>query len=289
MREDPLQLERRPELVGAPLVVGLSGWMDGGDASTGTIEYLVEKLEAEPIGSIAPDPFYIYNFPGSMEISALFRPACRIEAGLLESFEEPENRLYGAPAGPLLLFTGKEPNLRWSGFADALWRAMEAYEVPALWFVGSFAGLVPHSREPRIFTSVSDASLKPRLEACGIRFSDYSGPASFATYLNRQAADRGFPMASLVAELPAYVQGRNPRAIEAIVKRLAVVLDLTINVDDLRLLGNALEERLNEVVASKPELAEQVRKLEADYDAEVFDTQMGDLQAWLEDQGIRLD
>jgi hypothetical protein len=32
-----------------------------------------------------------------------------------------------------------------------------------------------------------------------------------------------------------------------------------------------------------------VHKMEAEYDSELFETQMGDLKEWLEQKGIRLD
>ena len=51
----------------------------------------------------------------------------------------------------------------------------------------------------------------------------------------------------------------------------------------------AEEKRLDELVAKRPELAELIRKLEGDYDSEIFDTQMGELKVWLQRQGIRLD
>ena len=76
--EKILQVDRCPEYTNGTLVLAFSGWMDGGDVSTGTVERLVDLLEAEPIASIDPEPFYIYNFPGSMEIAALFRPHIKI-------------------------------------------------------------------------------------------------------------------------------------------------------------------------------------------------------------------
>ena len=60
-----LELLARPALSGPRMVLGLSGWMDGGDVSTGTIRYLAEKLSARPFARIAPEDFYVYSFPGS--------------------------------------------------------------------------------------------------------------------------------------------------------------------------------------------------------------------------------
>jgi hypothetical protein len=42
-------------------------------------------------------------------------------------------------------------------------------------------------------------------------------------------------------------------------------------------------------VQQQPELAGNIRKLEEDYDNEIFDSEMGELKSWLEQQGIRVD
>ena len=89
-----LTIHRRPALDGATLVLAFTGWMDGGDVSTGTVKRLVHLLGAKPFADIDPEPYYIYNFPGSMEIAALFRPRIEIEEGLVKSVEMPINTFY---------------------------------------------------------------------------------------------------------------------------------------------------------------------------------------------------
>src|SRR5512143_25272 len=106
-----LSFQRHPVLEQGTLVLAFSGWMDGGDVSTGTVRRLVHLLDAEEIAEIDPELFYIYNFPGSMEITALFRPHVDIENGLVKSVDMPENKFYAHDPAHLMLFVGKEPNL----------------------------------------------------------------------------------------------------------------------------------------------------------------------------------
>src|SRR4051812_30032467 len=77
-----LRFQHRSALDRATLVLAFTGWMDGGDVSTGTVHRL-DLLGARPFAEIDPEPFYIYNFPGSMETAALFRPEIKIEDGLI--------------------------------------------------------------------------------------------------------------------------------------------------------------------------------------------------------------
>jgi len=284
-----LKIHAQPKLSDARMILAFSGWMDGGNVSTGTVEWLGQTLEARKVAEIDPENFYIYSFPGSMEVSARFRPRTKIEDGLISAFQPPENTFFCAEQHELVLFHGREPNFNWSEFADCIFSFASEAGVSSLYFVGSVGAAVPHTREPRLMSSVSDKRLKPTLERFGITFTDYSGPASFSTHLLAHARSRGFRMASLVAEIPAYIQGTNPKSIEAVIKKLAAILHIEVDLREVRKLSAAWEERLNEVLEQKEDLAKYIRKLEEDYDNEVFDTQMGDLKDWLEQQGIRVD
>ena len=94
MTPEKLKIYERPNLHKPRLLIGFSGWMDGGDVSTGTVQGLVEKLDAEKLGEIDPNGFYIYSFPGSMEITALFRPHAKIIDGEIKSYTTPSNAFY---------------------------------------------------------------------------------------------------------------------------------------------------------------------------------------------------
>jgi proteasome assembly chaperone (PAC2) family protein len=136
--------------------------------------------------------------------------------------------------------------------------------------MGSFGGAVPHTREPRMFASVSDARLKPMLRQHGVRFSDYNGPASFATLLLSQAARHKLEMMSLAVEIPGYLQGMNPLSIEAVTRRLGRILGLSVDLSALRRASDDWEVQVTEAVEKDPELAETVKKLEAQYDNELI-------------------
>jgi len=289
MTSDKLNIYREPKLDEPRLLLSLSGWMDGGDVSTGTTKYLVEKLGAEKFAEIEPEGFYIYNFPGSMEISALFRPYTKIENGLIQSYKAPANTFFCDEKNNLILFRGKEPNLAWQEFSDCIFSLCSQLNVTQIYFIGSVAGLMPHTREPRIFCSTSDEKIKTPPQQPGIKFTNYEGPASFITHLMVRCRQEALTMISLVAETPAYVQGHNPRSIQTTTRCIAGILGLHIHLDDLRKTSDSFEKKLSTVVQRQPELAEKVQKLEEDYDSEVFDTEMGDLKKWLEQQGIRVD
>jgi len=284
-----LRIHSAQHLPDSKLIIAFTGWMDGGNVSTGTVDWLVETLHAPKVAEIDPEGFYIYNFPGTMGISALFRPHTHLEDGLIKTFDMPKNYFYCDAEQQVFLFTGKEPNVNWVQFADLIFEFASQMGISTICFIGSFGGLVPHTREPSLTMMVSDEKLKWGMEQFGIEGGDYEGPASFSIYLTTQAAARGVHMMSLVAEIPAYIQGTNPKCIEAVVRKLAAVMRISVDFERLRSVTDSWEVRLNEALESKPELVEYIGKLEERYDNEFFNSQMGDLREFLEQHGIQVD
>ncbi|NLF73151.1 MAG: PAC2 family protein [Candidatus Anammoximicrobium sp.] len=260
-----------PELNEATLVLAFTGWMDGGDVSTGTVKRLVHLLDATPVASIDPEAFYLYNVPGSMEIASLFRPHVEISDGLIKSVNMPENEFYVHSPANLVLFIGKEPNLRWRTFGECVLQFASQAGVRRILFIGSFGGSVPHTREPRLFITCSDPELRPEMERYGLRRTDYVGPGSFTNYLMTLARPIGLQMVSLVAEIPSYLQGANPLSIEAVTRRLAKILKLPLDLASLRSASTAWELEVSSAVDQNEELTQLVRRLEDEYDNQLLE------------------
>lgn len=270
-----LRIQECPALERGTLVLALSGWMDGGDVSTGTVRRLVDILGARAIAEIDPEPFYIYNFPGSMELSALFRPHIKIEDGQVVTLDMPVNVFYLHEPAKLIFFVGKEPNLCWRAFGEAIIELANRAGIRRILFVGSFGGAVPHTREPRLYVTCSDPALLPEMERYGLRRTGYEGPGSFTSYLLVRAPSAHLQMTSLVAEIPGYLQGRNPMSIEAVTRRLAKILQLPLDLHALRAESTAWELHVSQVVERDKDLVKTVRELEEAYDNELLKSEAG--------------
>lgn len=268
---DILHVDDKVSLRDGTLVLAFSGWMDGGDVSTGTVRRLVDLLDAQQIAEIDPEPFYIYNFPGTMEIAALFRPHIKIDDGLVQEFEMPANTFFCHRPANLVLFIGKEPNMHWRRFGQCVFDFARDAGIKRILFVGSFGGSVPHTREPRLYVTCSDENLLPEMERYGVRRTGYEGPGSFTTYLMTQSPTAGFEMMSLVAEIPGYLQGTNPTSIEAVTRRLSKILQLPLDLDALRSASTKWELEVSTAIEDNEEMAAKVRELEEEYDDELLD------------------
>jgi proteasome assembly chaperone (PAC2) family protein len=271
MAHAALKLLEHPNLTDGRLVVSFTGWMDGGEVSTGTVRWLAQHLGAKRIAEIDPEDFYLTNFPGSMEVAALFRPQVTIKGGLIESLESPTNEFLCAPQHNLVLFAGKEPNMHWRRYAECIFQLAKQVGVTRVYFVGTFAGAMPHTRQPRLYASVSEARLKPALAEMGLRFSDYEGPASFSTHLMVHATAHHLDMISLVAEITGYIEGPNPLSIEAVTRKLAAILALPVDLSEMRAASDEWENRVTAAAAKDPKLAKRIRKLEERYDDELIE------------------
>src|SRR3954452_8537057 len=226
MSKPSLTIQNMPRLTDGTMLLALTGWMDGGLVSTGTVRHLMQGRDLTAVGRIEPGGFNIDNFPGDMQTAAAFRPEVKHEGGLVTHFEMESNEFTAAPRADLAFFLGREPNIDWPGFADCIFDVCERIGIKRIIFMGSFGGTVPHTREPRLFGSVSHRALLPLLDQHGIRPSDYEGPASFASYLLHRAPRQGVEMLSIAAEIPGYLQGANPLSIEAVTRRLGRILQL---------------------------------------------------------------
>lgn len=207
---ESLRIYSRPRLKNPCLVIGFSGWMDGGNVSTGTIQYLRFKLQANKFAEIDAQKFYLFNFPGAMHETAQFRPYTKIQDGLITDFQYPQNEFFYNEKNNLILFSGKEPNINWDEYANCIFKIAQEFGVKKIYFVGSVAGPTPHTRRVRISCSVSGKKQKAELKESGIRFSNYQGPASFTTLLTRLSPEKGVEMTNFVVEIPVYIQTRNP-------------------------------------------------------------------------------
>jgi proteasome assembly chaperone (PAC2) family protein len=256
---------------GTTMLLALGGWMDGGSVSTGTVRNLMSDRLLVPVAMIQPAGFYIDHFPGSMELANLLRPHVEYENGLIRKFEMHRNEVHADVGAKLAFFIGKEPNLNWVEFADQVFAIAHKIGVTRIIFMGSFGGSVPHTREPRLFGSVSSEKLLPLLKQYGLKPTEYDGPASFATYLMTRAPEEGIEMLSISVEIPNYLDGTNPLSIEAVTRRLGTLLGVPVDFDALREASREWEAQVTEAVANNKRLARDVRKLEDEYDNELVE------------------
>ena len=265
---DRLIIQDKPGIIAPYILVGLKGWLNAGEVSTGSIDYLRRKLNARPFASIEPSGFYVYQIPSSPEGQTM-RPLVKIKEGLVKKLDLPRNEFFfwkSGAAHDLILFQGVEPNMDWPAYAQAIIDVARQFQAPRIYSLGGVFDQVPHTRQTRIMATVSHPRLKDELKTFA-RFTDYEGPSSFNTMLISAAREQEIEMAGISARTPLYIQDLNAKACYDLLKNVIALAGLGIDLSDLREAGETLVEMMDRTFSQNTKALEQLRKLEEQFDA----------------------
>ena len=251
---DELRLERRPELRRPALVCAFRGWNDGGQGASLAGAYLARAWEAEKFAEIDPETFFDFQAT---------RPHISFE-GTTRRIEWPESTFLEArlPGGDrdVILLLGTEPNLRWRTFATLITTLAVELGVELVVTLGSLLADVPHTRPAPVTGNATDPEL---VEQLGLQASRYEGPTGIVGVLHDACRTAGLPSVSLWAAVPHYVSMTpSPRAAKALSERLADLLDVEVDTNELEGASAAYMEQVSEAVAADPETAAYVDELE---------------------------
>jgi proteasome assembly chaperone (PAC2) family protein len=269
-RQDNVIISERPKLRHPYMVCGISGWVDGGESATGSVQYLIRKLQAKRFAEIPIDRFHIFQVPGQLSL----RPQIRIEDGLLKEHYFPQNQFFywvnPHADNDVILFQGTEPNLNWEEFAGAILSVAEDFAVCRIYLLGGVLDKTPHTKEPGVSCACTSEQLKDEMGRYGMQFSNYAGPGRFGTTLLYICQKRGLQMVSVTARATYYPEfnillPRNPKAIRAVVRRLSGLLHLELDVSDLDREAKEFEAKLGFMVSQNPQFLAYIEELEKDF------------------------
>jgi len=112
---------------------------------------------------------------------------------------------------------------------------------------------------------LSAPGLEPEMREYDIPPINYRGPSSIHTTLLVSASRRNIEAISLWGYVPHYVQVPNAKVCYGLLSRLAKMLELALDLEDMRRGSEHLDEMVDKAVAQKPELQDYVRRLELEY------------------------
>jgi predicted ATP-grasp superfamily ATP-dependent carboligase len=252
---EELRITERPALNEPILVAAFRGWNDGGQGASLAAGYLARLWQAEQIADVDPEGFFDFQAT---------RPHVKLVDGLTRQIDWPETTFYRARVEGLdrdvVLLLGIEPNLRWRAFCELISGFSEELGVQLVVTLGSLLADIPHTRPSPVTGSASDPELVERL---GLQASRYEGPTGIVGALHDACKQRGLPSASLWAAVPHYVSlTPSPRAALALCERLASMLDVDIDVDELRTAADGYAEQVSQAVAADAETQAYVEDLE---------------------------
>ncbi|MBE9505929.1 MAG: PAC2 family protein [Chloroflexi bacterium] len=269
-RQSDVVYTARPSLRQPYMVIGLNGWVDGGETATGSLRFLRRKLRPRKLAEIPLGRFHVYQVPGQLSL----RPHCRVEEGLLKQYLPQRNVFYYwvNPHGDrdVILFQGVEPNLNWEEYAAAVLGVAREFEVSRIYMLGGVLDKTPHTREPGVSCVCTSEELRDDLAHRDIDFVDYEGPGGIRTTLMYLCQRLHLEMALLHAHVTYYpefnmVITHNPKAIRAVLKRLNRLMSLDLDLGELDRQAGEFEARLSYMALQNREFQSYVEALEKDY------------------------
>ncbi|GAB4581076.1 MAG: hypothetical protein Fur0022_38230 [Anaerolineales bacterium] len=264
-----LDLWETPQAEEMYMLAGWRQWADAGSVSSGLPEYLIQRTKAKKIGTITPDGFYLFQFPGTHD---LVRPVVKFNQGYPESLDVPRNEIFysGTQRRGLIFFIGDEPHLDVERYAQTFLQLAQTLKVKRIVGFGGVYGELPYDKERMVSSAYSQQYLKEELNQLALNFSDYHGGASIGSYICRRAGEKGMEYVALYAFVPMYdfsaiSQLGNTVRIEndymawlGIMRRVNYMLKLDVNLKDLekrtKRLLQLFDEKVEELERKNPQL-----------------------------------
>jgi proteasome assembly chaperone (PAC2) family protein len=265
---DVLSITQLPTLNRPILLLAFTGWNDAGTAATFATKFLLQRLAARKFADIDPETFY--NFVD-------LRPTVRMKNGE-RIISWPKNEFsYAKDPGlvqDVILGLGVEPHLRWRSYMDAIMHVVKACNVELVVTLGALLADVAYSRPVRITGTASEPALARRLN---LGISQYEGPTGIVGVLNDTCRLQGLPAISIWANVPHYIAATpNVKAALALVRRVLTLLDYSTDLTDLERASIEFDKRVADVLASDPNVADYVRRLEERDDADTAEDSQDD-------------
>ena len=246
-----------PDLRSPSLVIGLGGWTDAAEVSTGSVKYLRDKLRAHKFAELEGEEFFKYTST---------RPKVAIEKGKVRSFTYPATEFFYwvNPDAPrdLVLLLGSEPDLKWPTYTRTVLDLAAELGVSRLCAVGGLYDSVSHTGDVQCSGTSPNQELLAELERMNVTPTSYFGPTGIITALMMAAQERGLPAASIWGRAPHYIQTANPKVWHQVLWRLTALCKVSVDIQPLMKRGFELTQQVNEALKENPQLREYVGQLE---------------------------
>ncbi len=246
---DSLVFSSRPEFEDPALVLAFEGWNDAGEAASTALRYLLEETAAEPLARLPAEDYFDFTVQ---------RPLIRVDPEGLRQIAWPDLEFFHA-RGQVVFGLGVEPHLRWRSFCDAVVRLVGETGIRRVVLLGAYLADVLYSRPVGISCVGGDPE---RLSGLAVESTRYEGPTGVVGVLCHRMLEAGVDTVAFWAGLPHYITVTpNPRGALALVGAASHYLDLAVDSTPLMAQAAEFEQKVSQLVAADPELANYVKEL----------------------------
>jgi len=224
-------------------------WPGMGNVALAAGSYLVEQLDAEPVGELAARDYFEVQH---VDVNQGLATAGRVPRSLLFLWRDPHQQR------DLIIFIGEsQPSTGGHALGRKLIRHAQQWGVERCLTFAAMATQLHPSGTPRVFGAATQQALLEELEPHGVELLSDGQISGMNGILLAAAAEHDMPGICLLGELPYFAVGvPNPRASAAV---LRVFTDMTgIDLDFSRIDDQAeeMDERLTHLLERMNEQSE---------------------------------
>lgn len=253
---DAIHRFSKPALRRPRAIIAFEGWGDACEAASGAATYLMGALDAdEPFAFIEPEEFFDFQ---------AHRPVVSVDEGETQRLVWPATRFHRVPLPTddqdLIIVAGDEPSYRWKTFARHVAQVLCESDVEQVVLLGAFIGQVAHTQTVPVIGVATDPALVVRN---GLMPSEYEGPTGILSVVLEACREAGIQGLALWAATPHYLAANpNPKAMLALAKRAASILQFEVDLSELEKVTDEYLGKVNSALASSDEFSTYVSELE---------------------------
>lgn len=261
MMNDPRELYRLTAVPGqpGPVLISLSGFMDGGQAGQLAVQHLIEKQAGNVIARFDVDQLIDHRSR---------RPMITYAGDHYEDYQPLElvvRELSDDAGKTFYLFTGPEPDYQWERFVQAVTILFSEIGVNLALTLHGIPWGAPHTRPIGLTAHSVDPTMMADFPSLHDRMQL---PASMEGLLELKLPQAHIRAGGFSVHVPHYLAGSEfPAGAVRLIDSAAEVAELSLAVPDLRSAADEYLRGIDQLVAQNPENAEAIGQMEAAYDA----------------------
>jgi proteasome assembly chaperone (PAC2) family protein len=220
----------------------IASWPGIGNVSLIIARYLREKLKAREIGYV--EPFNFFDPIGVM-----------VKDNVVEAPQFPENKFYfhANPASQrdlILFISDEQPAAKGYELASCILDACPQLKVKRVFTCAAAIVRMHHTEKPSVWAAATDKKLVEGLKSYKVILKGQVQIAGLNGLFLGVAREKHLDGICLLGEVPSYATRiANPKAALAIIEVLSTMLNLEVDLADLRHLAKQSEETLKQVTA----------------------------------------
>jgi len=216
-------------------------WPGMGNVALAAGSYLVEQLEAEPIGELAAREYFEVEH---VDVESGIASAGQVPRSLLFLWRDPEER------HDLIIFIGEaQPSSGGHALGRKLLDHAMAWGVERCFTFAAMATQLHPASTPRVFGAATDQPLLDEIEPEGVELLGDGQISGMNGVLLAAAAEREVEAICLLGELPYFAVGvPNPRASQAVLGVFTGLAGVELDFSRLEEQAEEMDERLTDLL-----------------------------------------